>query len=171
MIEAALAASAAMEAWLPGRLFHIGVVARDIDAAMTGLGRELGCGWRGGAPLRMTVCMNGSDREMSMRIAHSIDGPPHIELIEARPDSPWQVQKAIEVHHLCYWSQDALAACARVEQAGYKRILGRPGAPTGYFRNEAGQYLEIIDTALHDRLTGWIGGHRASTAVEKAAEE
>ncbi|MGE0386329.1 MAG: VOC family protein [Gammaproteobacteria bacterium] len=140
----------------PERLFHVGIVVDDMDVARAELSALLGLDWAGGEPLRMTLCLYGSEREVTMRIAHSIQGPPHYELIQALPDSPWAAPAARGVHHLCYSAPDPVATCAALEAAGMQRVLGRAGSGSGYFQAPGGLLVEIVDEAMHARLRGMI---------------
>lgn len=139
----------------PAQLFHVGVVADDIDAAMRQMSADLGLTWKGGRPAMHDLCVYGEERSIEMRIAHSVEGPPHVELIQAVPGTPWEAASA-GMHHLCYWSDDAAALCARFEAQGHRRILGRAGAASGYFLSPEGMIVEIIHGDLHDRLAGWL---------------
>ncbi|MDO7841713.1 VOC family protein [Sphingomonas immobilis] len=140
----------------PPQLFHVGVVAADIDVAMREMSASLGLAWKGGKAKVMDLCLYGQERKVEMRIAHSRQGPPHVEVIQAVPDSPWALPPATGVHHLCYWSEDSAAICARLEAAGNRRVLGKPSAPSGYFLSPSGMYVEIIDKDLHDSIAGWL---------------
>lgn len=141
----------------PAQLFHIGVVAGDIDKAMAEMSRNLGLHWKGGKSVEMDLVIHGEERRLEMRIAHSIEGPPHIELIQAVPDTPWAAPAAPGVHHLCYWSDRSAAVCAHLTSSGNRRVLGREGAPSGYFLSPSGIYIEIIPRELRDHLAGWLG--------------
>ena len=144
----------------PAQLFHVGVVAGDFDSAMAEMSANLGLAWCGGKPAHSTLVVFGEERQLEMRIAHSLQGPPHVELIQAVPDTPWAAPSA-GVHHVCYWSDDAAAICARLEATGNRRILGASGTSTGYFQSPSGMIIEIIDRPLYDRLAGWIGKEAA----------
>jgi catechol 2,3-dioxygenase-like lactoylglutathione lyase family enzyme len=146
---------------LPGQLFHIGVVADDIDAAMAEMSRTLGLTWRGGRPASVELCIYGQERTVEMRIAHSVQGPPHVEVIQAVAGTPWETPAAAGAHHLCFWSDDAAAVCAALERAGSRRVLGRLGADSGYFLSPSGLYVEVIGRPLRDHLTAWIRGDLA----------
>jgi len=142
----------------PAQLFHIGVVCEDLDAAMDEMGRSLGLTWKGGRPTRMDLCIFGEPRTVEMRIAHSVQGPPHVELIESIPDSPWAAPTGLGVHHLCYWSDEPRRLIASLEAAGATRALGRADAASGYFKLPGGAYIEVLDPETHARLSGWIRG-------------
>ena len=141
----------------PAQLFHVGIVCRDIDATMAEMSANLGLTWKGGRPALHDLVIDGEPRQIEMRIAHATAGPPHLELIEARPNTPWAEASAPHgLHHLCYWSQDAAQTCQRLEAAGNRRVLGKPGSAGGYFLTPTGLYIEIINPELHDHLSSWI---------------
>jgi hypothetical protein len=142
----------------PAQLFHIGVVAEDIDKAMAEMSQALGLTWKGGQPQTMSLCIFGEERRVEMRIAHSVQGPPHVELIQAIPDSPWATPTAVGAHHLCYWSDRPQEAIAALKAAGATRALGKPDAASGYFRTPSGMYVEVIGPELRAQLSGWIRG-------------
>jgi hypothetical protein len=143
----------------PARLFHVGVVAADIDQAMAEMSASLGFAWRGGRARSMELWLYGEPRTVEMRIAHSVQGPPHVELIQAVPDTPWVATPAQGTHHLCYWSDEPAAVCARLEgDPAIRRILGKPGSPSGYFQTSSGLIVEIIGPELHGSLSRWIAG-------------
>jgi catechol 2,3-dioxygenase-like lactoylglutathione lyase family enzyme len=142
----------------PGQLFHVGVVAEDFEATLLELSRTLGLTWKGGRPHPYELWIYGECRTIEMRIAHSVQGPPHYEVIAAIPGTPWEPVKA-GVHHLCYWSDDAADICARFESTpGVRRVLGQAGAASGYFLWPSGVLIEIIGRQLHQQLSQWIAG-------------
>jgi len=146
----------------PGQLYHVGVVAEDIDKAKIELA-ALGLTFRGGKPRSMDLILGGEPRTLEMRIAHSEQGPPHVELIQAVPDSPW-AQAGAGVHHVCYWSEDVAAAGRALEAAGYTRIMGQAGGG-GYFQSGSSVIVEIIPTSTRDFLTSLVSGDAARSAA------
>lgn len=147
---------ALMQGLHPAQLFHIGVVADDIDKAMAEMSTNLGLSWKGGKPREMDLVIDGEERRVEMRIAHSVQGPPHVELIQSVPNSPWASPKSPGVHHLCYWSDNSADVCAHLAASGNKRVLGTDGAASGYFLSPSGMYIEVIPRELRDHLAGWL---------------
>jgi hypothetical protein len=141
----------------PAQLFHVGVTAVDFEGAKAEMSRNLGVAWKGGRPTPMEIVLGDEARTIEMRIAHTVQGPPHIELIQCVPDTPW-AEVSRGVHHLCYWSDDAVAACAALESAGARRVMGRAGSGGGYLRTEAGMLIEIIGPPMRDYLTALARG-------------
>jgi hypothetical protein len=144
----------------PGQLFHVGVTAVDLDAATAQLSRDLGVTWKIGRPRVMDLVIDGQARQAEMRIAHTMQGPPYIELIQCVPDTPW-AEASVGVHHVCYWAEDAVAACAAMEASGARRVLGAAGSGGGYFRTQAGMLIEIIGPPMRDYLTAFVRGELA----------
>jgi hypothetical protein len=141
----------------PGQLFHVGITAVDLEAAKQEMSRNLGVTWKGGRPRTMDLVLYGDERRVEMRIAHTVEGPPHLELIQCVPDTPW-AEPSVGAHHLCYWSDDPGPVCAALEEAGSRRLLGKPGSLGGYFQSPAGLIVEVIGPALRDHLSAFARG-------------
>jgi catechol 2,3-dioxygenase-like lactoylglutathione lyase family enzyme len=120
----------------PAQLFHVGIVAEDIEAAKAEISANLGMTWRGKTEMRDLI-LYGQERTVELQVAFSVQGPPHVEIIQSIPDSPWSATSS-GVHHLCYWAEDSVDVCLRLEEAGNRRILGPTGAPSGYFQSPSG---------------------------------
>lgn len=140
-----------MTALHPGQLVHVGITAVDLDQAKAELSAQLGVTWRGGSPRVMDLVLYGQERQVEMRIAHTAEGAPHLELIQCIPDTPW-AEASQGVHHLCYFSEDSVAVGLGLEAAGHRRILGRSGTEGGYFQSPSGVIVEVIGVATRDYL-------------------
>jgi catechol 2,3-dioxygenase-like lactoylglutathione lyase family enzyme len=140
----------------PTQLFHIGIVVKDLPAALLELSLGLGLTWKGGDPEVREVWLDGTARTLEMRIAHSVEGRPHFEVIEAIPGTPWEPADGVGVHHVCYWSNDSTQLCAELESRGFPRVMGRPGAGSGYFRAPSGVYIEILPRSRCDDMAAWL---------------
>jgi hypothetical protein len=136
----------------PATLVHIGLVCRDQEIAQASLSATLGLTWCGGQPESWQLVIDGTRRDLTMKIAHSVQGPPHYELIEAVADTPWVTDQEVMLHHLCYHSSSGADTCLALEQQGFQRVLGRPGDSCGYFRSPLGLLIEIVD----DHLLGYL---------------
>jgi hypothetical protein len=129
--------------------FHVGIIVEDLDAAMAELGRALNVTW--GPAIAREV---GPWR---YRIAYSVEGPPHLELVEGAPDSPWA--RAPGLDHLGWWTADQDAELARLAEQGIAvdadlRELGSAlyvRAPVTDMR------LELNDASRRDGLYSSLG--------------
>jgi hypothetical protein len=79
--------------------------------------------------------------------------PPHVELIQEVPGSPWTAAPGNSIHHLGYFT-DSLADSARMlEDNGFTFEATADVAPPGlalfaYYIDEFGTRIEIVDRAL-----------------------
>jgi Glyoxalase/Bleomycin resistance protein/Dioxygenase superfamily len=140
----------------PAQLFHIGVVVEDLPKGIGELSSGLGLTWKGGEPEIVQVWLGGVKRSLEMRIAHSVEGRPHLEVIEAIPGTPWEPADGLGVHHLCYWSDDSTRLCSELEARGFPRVMGRPGGGSGYFRSPSGVYIEVLPRARCESMAAWL---------------
>jgi len=97
--------------------FQVGIFVQDLDAAMAQVGSALGLTWS-----------EISSRELEeggrLRVVFSKQGPPHIELIEGPPGSPWDSTAGPRIDHLGYWSDDFAAERDRLVREGNPVIRG-----------------------------------------------
>lgn len=136
-------------------LVHTGLVCRDIDSASARLSELLNVQWIGGDRENWPLVIEGEVVNLTLRIAHASNGRANFELIEAVPNTPWVTSEAMIQHHLCFYSPDSEAACKRLEQQGFRRVMGSSGDPQGYFRDPAGLLIEIIGDNLLSYLNGF----------------
>jgi len=137
-------------------LFHTGIVVDDLEAAKEELGRSLGLTWRdGGADVRLT----DADGVRTVHTAYvlSIEGPHHVELVQAIEGTLWTALAPGHAHHVGYWVDDVPAAAAELVRLGSEQVAsiaikdGRPPMCT-YHRSRTGLYLEVVDRALRPVL-------------------
>lgn len=142
-----------------GRPHHVGLVVRDLDAAvqhvsavyartMVRMPAEPFPCWHEGRPVVVTV-----------PIALSVDGPPHLELLQAVEGTVWTPVAGL--HHVAYAVDDVSAEAALLEKMGLSTVVchrpepGRPQVAT-YHRDPLGPIVELLatNTALFfaDRL-------------------
>ena len=133
-------------------LVHTGVVCRDMESASARLAEVLGVRWIGGDREDWPLVIEGESVKLTLRIAHASNGRANFELIEAVPNTPWVTAEAMIQHHLCFYSAESEAACKALEQQGFRRVMGSPGDPQGYFRDPAGLLIEIIGDNLRAYL-------------------
>ena len=79
--------------------FHVGVVVPDLAEGMHEISGALGLRWGRVQRREMAMEAPGSPLSLEMAYVYSFDGPPHLELIERRPDS---IFDTVGLHHLGY---------------------------------------------------------------------
>jgi hypothetical protein len=122
--------------------FQLGIVCSDIDAAMAELTRVSGLTW-------------GRIRHREMgpwkyKLAFSHQGPPHVELVEAPPGSPWNPNEdgSMRIDHFQLWSSDIEADTAYLEEGGATIDVDgvARGHPFRYYKLAGGLRVELIQS-------------------------
>jgi Glyoxalase/Bleomycin resistance protein/Dioxygenase superfamily len=151
--------------------YQVGVLVEDIEAAMTELSSALGCTW--GKVTNPTV--DG----WSIRVVFSVEGPPHIELIEGVPGSPWDTSSGSRIDHIGFWSDDLDASADRAISGGLPLSKDADGRvvnlPFVYHDARAsGMRVEFIDASTREGFYQRIGAARnggGAVAPETAGDE
>jgi hypothetical protein len=111
-----------------------------MDAARVELARALGLTW--------TEPLERQSEGWEIRVCFSRQGPPHIELIEGPPGSPWDSTAGSRIDHIGYWARDVGRARDELAAAGVAvEVDGtRSGAAFTYQRGrDSGLRVELID--------------------------
>jgi len=87
--------------------FHVGILVRDIDRAAVDFGKILGLRFE---PVRSEPLVTGE----LMRFCYSLQGPPHIELVQMADTSLgiWGPEQGEGLHHLAFADPDVPGSCA-----------------------------------------------------------
>ena len=97
---------------------HVGIVVADLEAAKADLAATTGHCWVDTLDGEIDVLIDERRRSIRTRIAWSVQGPCHLELIEAVPDTLWPVRDTIEIHHIGYWVDDLDRTSRQLERRG-----------------------------------------------------
>jgi hypothetical protein len=116
--------------WPP---FHICLAVSDLEASMREVGAGLGLTWNDIEEL--------TPAGVRIRRAYSIEGPPHLELVQGPEGSEWDGPNGSTLHHLAVWSQDVASDVSRLEAAGMKRVFP---AKALFREGASGLRLEIV---------------------------
>jgi len=141
--------------------YHVGIVVNDVEAAMHELTSVLGVAW--GRVQRRENLMEtpGEPARVDVCFAYTIDGPPHLELIERRAGT---VFDAVGLHHLGVWTDDRVGESARLETLGWPRetvALTPDGEWAGglYHHGLGCLRLEVVDIGRSGPLLArYLGG-------------
>jgi hypothetical protein len=141
--------------------FHVGVVVADLVPGMNEIAEVLGLRWGRVQRREMVMESDGGQITLEMAYAYSLDGPPHVELIEQRPGSIFDTPG---LHHLGVWTQDRPGESARLAALGWPRetvALCPDGTWAGglFHTGTAGLRLEVVDIVRSGpRLLNYLGG-------------
>jgi hypothetical protein len=140
---------------LLGRLYHVGIVVPDIEAAKEHLGELLDITW--GPVLHVDAYDvrdgQGNDLVVPNTLCYSTEAP-HVELVQEVPGTVWECNEHSNLHHIGVWT-DALP----IDSATYSnelrcplQLCGHEGdtAPTqfAYHRDPLGVRIELVDVAM-----------------------
>ncbi|MTD13878.1 VOC family protein [Nakamurella sp. YIM 132087] len=149
-------------------VFHTGFVVSDIERDMADLSRLLGVRW---TPIEdRTMVLKGPDGPVrpEMRLAYTVEGPHHLEVIQAVPGTLWALQPVgvggiIAPHHIGAWCDDVPAASAALAASGSPMLAtydsGQDGASGfAYHRLPGGVLLEICASSRRPGFEAWFAG-------------
>jgi hypothetical protein len=128
--------------------YQVGIVVEDLEAAMRELSEGIGVTW---GPISAPN-IGGAD----LRVVFTVEGPPHIELIEGQPGTNWDTAQGSHIDHIAFWADDLDATVEGAQRGGLPLSSmqgdGRAyGLPYTYHDAEAcGMRIEFIDSATRE---------------------
>ncbi|MEO8692759.1 MAG: VOC family protein [Acidimicrobiales bacterium] len=145
--------------------YHVGILVRDIAAARRRFGAALGITFGEVEPRVLNFTNGESD---SVRLCYSVEGPPYLELIEAKGAGVFGLQHPEGVHHIGAWVTDGPSQCAALQAygVGVDRQLQSVDGPYGHsenfmwFNNPAdlhGVRFEFVDDSVRAALEERFG--------------
>jgi catechol 2,3-dioxygenase-like lactoylglutathione lyase family enzyme len=141
---------------------HTALAVPDLDEAMAAYSASLGLSWARPQAATMHIRSTSGDQAVPIRFTYSVEGPPHLELIEGEAGSVWAPTPGL--HHVGVWT-DALAEDAAaleanglpVEVAGLSRS-GRSPSGFTYHRSMHGLRIELVDDRSRPAFERWFAG-------------
>jgi lactoylglutathione lyase len=127
---------------------HVGVAVTDLEAAMREVGAARGLTWARVQDLTL--------EGHRIRFTYSIEGPPHVELLQGEPGGPWGVGAGPHMHHVGLFTSDLEADRARLEAAGLTVDLAGRGFT--YHSGPAGLRIELVDERARPAFERWLAG-------------
>jgi hypothetical protein len=144
-----------------GLPYHVAFVVPDLEEAMSRYHQALGCDWTSIRDRTRPLTTPEGTEDVRLRVVFSVQGPPHIELIERAPGTLWDGPETM--HHIGYWVDDVRAESARLAGCGLSWAASMDLAGPGerwrmaYHRTAVGDgYIELVDASVQhefaDRL-------------------
>jgi glyoxalase/bleomycin resistance protein/dioxygenase superfamily protein len=133
--------------------YQVGIIVPDLEPAMEELGATLGLTWG--------TVVEAPYEPAPIRFVFSVQGPPHVELIEGPDGGPWSSAGGPRIDHIGFWSPDVQAGKRELEQRGLPidvdgETLGNP--IFSYHRAEScGMRVELVSDALRERFYASLG--------------
>jgi catechol 2,3-dioxygenase-like lactoylglutathione lyase family enzyme len=146
---------------------HIGVLVRDLDAAIAQYSL-LGLTFMEPRTVRVERLVEDSgETALDLRIAFSLEGPPHWELLEAVGDGIYGPQHAETLHHVAVLHPDPAVRRAELASEGFRETAAQyrgDGSLIVSYLDPAdlnGVRLELIHAPVQDAILAWIAGEDA----------
>ena len=140
---------------------HIGYVVPDLVEAMERLSASAGWRWAAARTLPVTLRTPARDISTEVSLTYSVQGPPHLELIEQVPGTIWGSGHG-GFHHLGYWSGRFADDIDALTRAGFEFEAGavdEHGALSrfAYLREpHTGLRVELRDEARRPATEQWL---------------
>jgi len=152
---------------LPGSIFHVGILAENLEAAIARHTNALGIEFLAPVERRLARFVDdvaGTAGPVTLRYTYSVGGPPRFELLEARPTG-FYVGDGL--HHVGAWSADVVAATRALARHSVRREAAIETADgelvAAYFRPEdlGGTRLELVSERSVEFIDTWVrtGAH------------
>ena len=146
-------------------LFHVGVLAPDLDEATERFSEVLGLTFKDPAVAHVDRFEQKSRVEvLDLRITWSVEGPPYLELLESQDNDGLYGRAQEGLHHIGLWEPDPEGLIERLMGLGLKneatqympdeRILATYTAPDELY----GTRLEFIEAGRRPGMEAWLAG-------------
>lgn len=150
---------------LPGvrNFFHVGYVVPDLAEAMERLTASAGLRWAAARTLPVTLRTPAGEISATVHLTYSVQGPPHLELIEEQAGTVWGSEHA-GFHHMGYWSGrfgddiDALTRAGFDFEAGAVDEHGSLSRFAYLREPHTGLRVELRDEARRPQMEQWLRG-------------
>jgi catechol 2,3-dioxygenase-like lactoylglutathione lyase family enzyme len=150
-------------------IYHVGYVVENLNDAMGQFSEAIGARFVDHFVTTRYRDASNSIVTVELHTSFSLDGPTHIELIEAKPGSIWDIGSGPGLHHIGLWTDDVPAEAARLVRAGLTAVASSMDpddeSSPGYFsyhRNPQGNMIELVDINKQQGMRDWIGASAAS---------
>jgi hypothetical protein len=155
-----------MDADLP--FVHVGIVVASLEQAMPRFER-LGIAFMEPRVVRVDhLVESGRETQVDLRVAFSLAGPPHWELLEAVGDGIYGPQQIGSLHHVAVLDPDPerrleelVAGGCRLTAAQYR---DDGSMIVGYLdpADLAGVRIELLHAPVQQSITAWVAGDDAT---------
>ena len=144
-------------------VFHVGLVVEDLDASMRELGRRLELTWAPVQQRRQRVRTGaGEVIDEHIRWTYSVQGTPHLELVESQERRLWQPGPPGQLHHIGVFADDFAAASRGYAESGAAVEFGGGDGdePAGFVYHQlpGGLRLELVDGRRREHFRAWMAG-------------
>jgi catechol 2,3-dioxygenase-like lactoylglutathione lyase family enzyme len=115
------------------KVFHLGILVNDLEAARALLSGLLGVTWDEIREASVDVTTTAGTERSEVRLCFSVEGPPFVELVQAQDGGGVYSRSHGEgLHHVALWEEDLDARLEELAAEGVNPecVVGWPGDPT-----------------------------------------
>lgn len=148
-------------------MFHVGIIVANLHEAIANFSSMLGLTF--GPVQEVTMIAAGaSPGKIKVKVAYSVEGPVHLELIEGNDGGPFSVASGEGIHHVGFWGDDFTSYQLRKRKnklAVETTIHTMPGDPTYWLTQPAklhGTRIEFVSAKIRKGMEAWIAGEDVS---------
>lgn len=136
----------------PEDFYHTGIIVPDLNAAMARLSALAGYRWINPLSYTLPFRTTTGTQEFTSTFVYSLQ-PPHVELIQEVPRSPWVAAPGNAIHHLGYFTDNLAVTARTLEDNGFTFEATAATSPPdlalfAYYVDAFGTRIEIVDRAL-----------------------
>lgn len=150
---------------IPGVVYHVGVVTRDLDEGMAAIGAQFGLEWADvvdGATVPQLHSPTGPVPNGLRRVTLSMGGPLRVELLEGEAGSVWHTTEVSRLHHIAYWVDNVESCIALLTNDGWEveiTVLDAGGRPSmfAYMTKPGNARIELTDSSRRAETLERIG--------------
>jgi catechol 2,3-dioxygenase-like lactoylglutathione lyase family enzyme len=150
-------------------IYHVGLVVPQLEAAIEQYSKALGVTFR--PPVSRTygkVDQHATDGHVyngpfEGRFTYSVEGPPHIELMEASGEGIWAATGEQRFHHFGMWSDNPQAQAQKMERIGFRweaKLYSDDGSIPIVFVRKDDIRIELLSENRKPNFRAWVEGQR-----------
>jgi hypothetical protein len=144
----------------PEDFYHTGIIVPDLHAAMTRLSAMAGYRWINPLSYTLPFRTTAGTHDFTSTFVYSLQ-PPHVELIQEVPGSPWIAAPGNAIHHLGYFTDDLAETARSLEDNGFTFEATADTSPPdlalfAYYVDAFGTRIEIVDRALFPDFAAFL---------------
>jgi glyoxalase/bleomycin resistance protein/dioxygenase superfamily protein len=153
-----------------GDPYHVGIVVRDLDDAMSRIGPLLGVERWGTFETEIPSTYRGAATRAGSRAAYGKLASLYVELVQPTAE-PWTATAFLEergegVYHLGYWVDDVAEVVRRAEALGIGvdwAMEGEAGPLVAYLDRSLGVHVELVSSSLRSFIEDLVAGKKSAS--------
>jgi catechol 2,3-dioxygenase-like lactoylglutathione lyase family enzyme len=139
-------------------IHHLAVVVEDLERGMIRYSNTLGLSWAEPWIGKIPILVETRRQEPVVSLTLSLEGPPHMELIQSTSQMPWQ--SGAGLHHFGVWADDFENAVRTMTGDGFAVEAMSPAADFAYLRSPDAARIELVNGRTRPDFDRWLSGGR-----------